>query len=175
MRDICSDLASTIPIRPRVAFVLAIAQRVEPALVKNIQALNAAQKALADGWRWEEGESLRAAHLYEDDVEALAIQGSLISDKEASAAMCATTSAFYYLLWHAFRQDLSIGVVSEGDVPNDMADVTEDVMEEVCDFATQTSLCDRLWITDIAKRLSSDFYTKNTEDLGPVVPRQYFK
>src|SRR6266508_2957108 len=105
MRAVCSNLSNTVPIRPRVAFVLAIAERVMAALTKNTEAFNAVQKALADGWRWEQGESLRAALLYEDNVESLAVQGSLISDKEASAAMCAVTSAFYYLMWHAFRQD----------------------------------------------------------------------
>jgi hypothetical protein len=175
MTDVCSSLSSAIPIRPRVAFVLAIAERVMGALAKNTEAFNAVQKALADGWRWERGESLRATQLYEDDVESLAVQGSLISDKEASAAMCAATSAFYYLLWHAFRQDLSRGLVSEGEVPNDMADVTEGVMEEVCAFATQTSLCDRQWIAALADRLSVDFRGASPEELGPVVPRQYFK
>jgi hypothetical protein len=145
-----------------------------PALAKNPQALNAAQKALTDGWRWEQGENLRATQLYEDDDEALALQGSVITDGEASAAMNAATSAFYYMLWHAFRQDLTKELVREGEIPT-MADVTEGVMEEVCDFARRTSLCDRRWIAALADRLSADFRTASPEELGPVVPREYFK
>jgi hypothetical protein len=171
----CSELRQLVPIRPRVAFVLAVAERVLPALAKNAEAFNVAQQALANAWRWAEGQSISALQLYEDDAAALAVQGSLIKDKEASAAICAVTSAFYYFLWNAFRQQLKEGLVSEGAVPNDMAEVTEEVMEEVCDFAAQTSLCDTHWLTSLAKRLSTDFRAANPEELGPVVARQYVK
>lgn len=174
MRCLCSNLSDTIPVRPRVAFVLAIAERVAPALAENTNAFNAVGKALADGWRWEQGESIRAAQLYDDDVDFLAVQGSLPLNKEASAAMSAATSAFYCVMWHAFRQDLRAGLVSEGEVPNDIADVTEAVMNEVCNFATQTSFCDEHWIASLAERLSTDFRTAKPDELGPVVPRDYF-
>src|SRR5258708_37163833 len=115
MRSHCSDLSDKIPIRARVAFVLALAERVLPSLANNPAGFQAAQQALADAWRWEEGEDVRAAQLYENDVSALAVQGSLITNTEESAAMCAATSAFYYVLWHAFRQDINNGQVSEGE------------------------------------------------------------
>lgn len=175
MRELCSNLSNTVPIRPRVAFVLAIAERVIAALAENVVAFNTVQKALADGWRWEQAEDVRAAQLYEDHVEALALQDSLISDDKASAAICAATSAFYYLMWHAFLQDLNRGMVSVGMIPNDIADVSENTMNYVCEFAAQTSMCDRSWITALADRLSADYRTPSPEELGPVVPREYFK
>jgi hypothetical protein len=173
MRYVCNNLNGTVPIRPRVAFVLAIAERVMPALTDNPEAFGAVQRALADGWRWEQGEDILAKQLYEDDEGDLALQGSLVRDGEASAAVQTATSAFYYTLWHAFYQDLSRGLVREGDVPL-MTEVTEDVLAEVCDFATRTSLCDGHWITAIANRLSTDFHTDNPEELGPIVYHNYF-
>ncbi len=135
MNAISSQLCQHVSARSRVGFVLAIAERVLPALAKNANAFRAAQEALGDGWRWEEGESQRALELYDRHVEALAVQGSMIKDKEASAAMSTATSAFFYMVWHAFAQDIASGLVREGDVPNDMADVTEEVIDEVCDYA----------------------------------------
>jgi hypothetical protein len=153
--------------------VLAIAGRAAPALTTYTAAFDAVQKALADGWLWVEGESIRASQLYTDDVEALAVQGSLLAEKEPSAAMCAATSAFYYVMWHAFRQDLRTGRVSAGEVPNDIADVTEGVIEETCNFALQTSLCDRHWISALAERLLRDFQSAEADELGPIV-RDHF-
>jgi hypothetical protein len=174
MTTLSHELASLVAIRARVAFALGIAERVLPVLLKNADAFQAARAALDDGWRWEQGESLRASKLYESHIEALAVQGSLLSNVEESAAMCAVTSAFFYVLWHAFRQELSTSQVSEGDVPNDMADVTEEVIDEMCDFAARTSVCDRHWISALATRLSTDVRATNPDDLGPVVSREYF-
>jgi hypothetical protein len=169
-----SDLILHLPIRPRVAFVLAIAERVLPALAKNGEAFKAARKAVTDAWRWEEGEKISAIQLYEEDDEALALQTCLIKDKEGSAAINAATSAFYYTLWRAFTLDLSRGQVREGEIPG-MRDVTEEVIDEVCELATQTSLCDSDWILSLSERLASDFRTHNPEELGTSVPRQFFK
>lgn len=174
MKSISANLRNHLPIRPRVAFVLAVAERVLPALAKNPAAFNAARKALTDGWQWEERGIVNALRLYEDNDEALALQGSLIAETEASAALCTVTSAFYYLLWHAFGQDLSRGRAREGEIPG-MTEVTEDVIDEVCNFATRTSLCDTQWIQSLAERLSAGFRTANPEELGSAVPRQYFQ
>jgi hypothetical protein len=175
MKTVSGDLCRAVSVRTRVAFVLAVAERVLPALVGHAEAFHAARKALADGWRWEEGKRIKALQLYDDDVEALAVQGSLIRGPETSAAMCAATSAFYYVLWQAFKHDLTSGFVREGEVPNDIADVTEEVIDEVCDFAMRTSLCDHRWIASLAERLSADFGIANPDDLEPVVPREYFE
>jgi hypothetical protein len=175
MKLISEELCQRVPVRPRVAFVLAVAERVLPALAGTRDAYAVAERALTDGWRWEQGQTIPALQLYKDDVAGLAIQGSLLSGHEASAAMCAATSAFYYTLWHAFRQDLDTGQVSEGEVPNDMAEVTEEVIDEVCDCAIRSSVCDRAWITSLAEHLSANFHATNPEDLGPSVPKEYFR
>jgi hypothetical protein len=174
MRSLYHKLSNTIPIRPRVALVLAIAERVIGALGKNTEAFNAVQKALVDGWRWEQGENVGATQLYDNDDEALALQGCLVKDEQESSAIMAATSAFYYTLWHAYMMDLHRGQVREGEIPG-MTDVTEEVIDEVCEHAIHTSLCDSDWIIALANRLSADFPTTNPEELGPVVPRQYFK
>lgn len=167
-------LEQSATIRARVALVLAIAQRVIPALTANAEAFKAAHRALIDAWQWEEGGAIPALQLYESDVDALAVQGSLVVGEEASAAMFAATSAFYYVLWQAFRQDLKTGRVREGDIPNDIAEITEDVIDEVCRFAAETSLCDSLWINSAMERVCADFPAGNANELGPVVHRQYF-
>jgi hypothetical protein len=175
MKSICNDLIRRIPIRARVAFVLAIAERLLPAISENPEALDTARKAIFDGWRWEEGECIHALQLYEDDVESLARQGSLVKDQEASEAFCAVTSAFFYMIWHAFRHDLTVGQVQEGDIPNDMAEMSEGVIDEVCDFAARTSFYDSRWVASLIERLSTDFHGVDSEDLGPVVLREYFR
>lgn len=170
-----SKLISTIPVRPRVAFTLAVAERVKPALEGNTEAFNAVQKALADSWRWEQGKDIKALQLYDNDDEALALQGCLVKDKEGSNALMTATSAFYFTLRHAYIIDLRKGLVQEGEVPC-MTEVTEqELIDEACKCATQTSLCDSHWITTMVDRLLNDFQTKNPDELGPVVSPQYFK
>lgn len=173
MKASCNDLRQHVPIRVRVAFALAVAERVLPALPKNAEGLKAARKAIADCWRWEEGETIRALQLYEDDDEALVLQGSLIKDKEASAAISAVTSAFYFTLWQAFKQDLKKGLVRAGEVPM-MTEITEEVLDEVCKSATQTSLCDDDWIASVVGKLLRNFHSDNPDELGPTIPRDAF-
>lgn len=167
------DLIEHAPVRARVAFVLAVATRVLPALEENGDAFNTAVKALADAWRWEEGETVSALQLYEDDDEALVLQGSLITEKEALAAIMAATSAFYYMLWHAYKLDLSLARVRRGEVPN-MSEVSEEVIDQVCQYALQTTLCDEGWLNALRQQIVNDYRTNNPEDLGAAIPRQYF-
>jgi hypothetical protein len=169
----CSDLRQHVSIRVRVAFALAVAERVLPALAKNADGFKAARKALDDCWEWEERGTIRALQLYEDDDEALVLQGSLIKDNEASAAISTVTSAFYFTLWQAFQQDLEKGLVRAGEVPM-MTEITEEILDEVCKSATQTSLCDDGWLSSVIGRLVRDFHSDNPYELGPTIPQNYF-
>src|SRR5262249_27245313 len=105
--------------------------------------------------------------------EALVLQGSLIKDKEACAAISTVTSAFYFTLWQAFKQDLNKGLVRAGEVPI-MSEITEELLDEVCNSATQTSVYDDDWIGSIIGRLLRDFYCNNPNELGPTISREYF-
>ncbi len=169
-----SDLQQSVPIRTRVAFVLAVAEKALPALGNKQDALNASAQALADGWRWEEGETISSLQLYEKDDEDLVLQGSLVKEDKALAAIMAATSAFYYLLWHVYKLDLSKGQVKRGEVPN-MGEVSEEVIDDVCKYAIQSTLCDEGWLNTLTKRLIKDYHTNTPEELGAIVPRHYFR
>jgi hypothetical protein len=151
-----------------------VAQKALPALEGKQDALNASAQALADGWRWEEGETISSLQLYEKDDEDLVLQGSLVKDEKALGAIMAATSAFYYMLWHAYKLDLKRGKVKRGEVPN-MGEVSEEVIEHVCQYAMQSALCDEDWLNALAKRLINDYRTNNSEELGAAVPRPYFE
>jgi uncharacterized protein with von Willebrand factor type A (vWA) domain len=173
VKAISRDMRQLVPIRSRVAFVLAVAGKALPALENHRDALDAVAQALADGWRWEEGETISSLQLYEKDDEALALQGCLVKEQAALGAIMAATSAFYYMLWNAYKLDLNRGQVRRGEVPN-MGEVSEEVMDEVCQYATQSGLCDEKWVNAVAERLIRDYRTDKPEELGAVVPRQYF-
>jgi hypothetical protein len=169
-----SDLQQSVPIRTRVAFVLAVAEKALPALENKQDALNASAQALADGWRWEEGETISSLQLYEKDDEDLVFQGSLVKEDKALAAIMAATSAFYYMLWHAYKLDLKNGQVKRGEVPN-IGEVSEEVIDDVCKYAMQSALCNADWLDELTKRLINGYRTDNPEELGAVVPRRYFR
>lgn len=172
MKHTYSKMCQRLPIRARVALVLAVAERVMPVLASHAEASKAAERALAAAWRWEQGTDQPALRLYDDHIEPLAVQGSLLDDSKASAALYSVTSAFFYVLWHAFKLDLIRKHVRPNRVPNDIADITEEVIDEVCDYAIQTSLCDDDWIGTNCKRLNARFDTGKPDQLGePVVPR----
>jgi hypothetical protein len=166
-----ADLQRKISIRPRVAFALAVAERVLPTLVHSKDAFDTAVKTLSDGWRWEEGRSISAEDLYRSNVEGLAVQGSLTSDP----ALGATISAYYYLMWHAFQQDIRESKLPAGKVPNDIAEVSEEVLTEVCEYAAKTPHFDKTWMASTVSRLIEDFSSDTPDDLGPSVMRKYFR
>jgi hypothetical protein len=173
MTATCSDLRDHVPIRVRVAFGLDVAERVLPALTKHLEGFEAARRALTACWRWEKGEPIRAVQLYDANDEALVLQGSFITDIEASAAISTVTSAFYFTLWQAFKQDLNRGLVKTGEVPM-MSEVTEEVIENVCKSAVNTSYCDDSWIASVVGKLLQEFRTENPDELGPTISQDYF-
>jgi len=117
---------------------------------------------------------ISSLQLYEKDDEALTLQGCLVKEKKALGAIMAATSAFYYMLWHAYKLDLNRGHVRRGEIPN-MGEVSEEVIDEVCQYAMQSTLCDEDWLNALTKRLVKDFRIDNPEELGAVVQRQYFR
>jgi len=159
------------PVRIRVAFVLSIADRVLPALNGNNLAYGIANDALRDAWKWVEGGNLRAIQLYNNHIDYLACEGPEITDELESNSFLAVISAFYYVVWHAFQHDLVYHLVSEGDVPNDIAEVSENVIAEVCEFALQTKLCSADYLASKSSQLMNQFYTLNSNELGPLVSR----
>jgi hypothetical protein len=169
-----SDLQECLPIRARVAFVLAAAQRSLLALEGKADASKACAQALRDGWRWQEGEGISSLELYERDDEDLVLQGSLVKEEKALQAIMAATSAFYYTLWHAYKVDLRSAKVMRGEIPN-MGEMSEEVIDEVCQFAMRSGLCEEAWLSAIADRLIRDYGTEKPENLGTSILRRYFE
>jgi len=163
-----------VPVRARVGFALAIAESVLVDLVPNTRAHGIARKALAEGWNWEMRGDIAALRIYDKYVDSLALESSRKMSDGENASFGATISAMYYLMWHAFQEDLRIGMVSDGEIPNDMADVGEDVLDETCEYASRSPAYNPSWTESLVDRLAREFHTQETSEIGTPIPRDYF-
>jgi hypothetical protein len=168
-----AKVLSVIPIRPRVAFVLALADRVANVFPSSRTRNEVVGCALKDAWEWVEGKSTSASSLYEAHVGKLCLESSLLKDGPDASALASAISAFYYVLWHAYRQDLNNERVSAGEVPNDMADVSEEIVDEVCQFACDADSSIKDWVETMGPRFVRDFHFGTPDDLGPIVHRDF--
>ena len=174
MKSISSELQQHAPIRARVAFVLAVAEKVLPALEKDAGALNAAARPWLTGGDGKKGKRFRRFNFMIRTMRLWFFKAVWRRRRRTLAAIMAATSAFYYMLWHAYKLDISRGQVRRGEVPN-MGEVSEEVVDEVCQYAMQSTLCEEDWLNALKQRLINDYSIDNPEDLGPVVSRQYFE
>jgi len=166
----CAELVGSLPIRARGAFVLGVAERMAPPPETNASVADVVHSAMRDAWRWVEGNEVSGKALYDAHIESLGIAGSQPLKGAERAALDAATSAYYYVTWHAFRlHEGSERLVD--DVPNDMAEMTENVIDEVCRFASQSRSWNREWVVSFAKSLSTSFGNAGREALGSPVPR----
>jgi hypothetical protein len=163
-----SEMLEKLTIRARVAFVLGVADRVMLNLIEHSTAFDAGSKAISAGWRWVEGGSISANELYDNHVENLAIQSSMIDNP----ALGTVISALYYVMWHAFKQEINDGKAPI--VPNDIAEVSEEVVDEVCDYATKAKNCDDVWIISVIRRMTKDYTAVQKGEMGSTITRKYF-
>jgi hypothetical protein len=169
--DIVLRVKTELPIRSRVAFVLAIAGNAIRHLPCPSRMRRVAIAALECAWAWEEGQTKTASQMYDEHAPQLAEEDSAPCDSQlACDALCTVVSAYFYMLWHAFGKDLDENVVAPGDVPNDIAEVSEDGIDEVCEFAVKAN-CAREYAERVAEYLIARVPASPTTSYGESVPR----
>ncbi|HEX9294447.1 MAG TPA: Imm6 family immunity protein [Polyangiaceae bacterium] len=161
-------LVEEATVRARVAFVLAIAERVAPLLPKDLR--DRADAALVDSWRWVGGEPLAAEDLYERLTRLAEWEFKAAKGPEKEAVM-ALESAIFYVCWQAFGAELASGKPIEKGVPNDMAEGSEQVANEVADFVVKTGV-DVGFAEDLGERLGRRFPCSSADELGPPITRR---
>lgn len=163
-----ADVKSKCSVRGRVAFVLAIAEQFAESLKYSEKVYTLATKALEDAWKWEEGEQISGDqldyYLENPEEESLAVYGC---DPPASAwvGMMTLTSAISYVIWHAYKKD---GIARMSSV---IHEVTEDVVDEVVDFATRSPDFDVAFVDCIAKYLVEECGSATPNELGKPIAK----
>jgi immunity protein Imm6 of predicted polymorphic toxin system len=160
-----ADVLAHATIRGRVAFVLAAAERVASG-----KHAKTALAALADAWQWVEGKQISASDIYENVDALFAADSDATSDAREAAAVRAAVSAFYYAAWHAFRREWTTN--NRLAIPSDIADVTEEVIDEVSTFALESGAFDEAALS----RLAAHIFAKagegsHQDDLGAPIAR----
>jgi len=163
-------LAAFLPVRARVALALGIADSVLPA-IRDGDSLKTAKKALDDAWKWENGKDVTARDVYAH-IEPVTVAATRSNNEREKAALCAIGSAIYYVAWHAFSSELK--QKKKISVPNDMADVTEETVNEILEYASRTREVE-MNQSSMVERLLTDFRTHDPNEMGKSIERQYFK
>lgn len=163
-----ANVKSKCSICGRVAFVLAIAEQFVESLNYSEKVYSLALKALEDAWKWEEGEQITGDqlnyYLENPEEESLAVYGC---DPPASAwaSIMTLTSAMSYVTWHAYKKD---GITRMSSV---IHEVTEDVVDEVVDFAKKSPGFDVPFADCIAKYLVDKCRSSTPNGLGEPIAK----
>jgi hypothetical protein len=171
MRKELKLIVSKVTIRARVAFALLLAERVLQRLPENSEAYGAVRKALDDGWAWLEGVRIPARQLYWNlgpiDVEATNCEAEPLK-----AELCAILCALYYLTWHAYGVELEAAKDGEISVPSTMAEITEDIIEEMVAYASANGSVDGSWVAVTIRRLLASYPTNDPEAVGEPILKE---
>ena len=165
-----NTLRLRIPIRTRVGVVLAVCERLFPVLNENHNALLTARASVDDCWKWVEGHTISARQIYNHLEELSVFETSAVREEEINA-ICAVELTVQYTSWHAFRLELKGVPPQTRPVPNDMADITEDVVEQIIGFAAKADERALGWAKTLAETHCSSL---PADELGPPVSRHTF-
>jgi hypothetical protein len=126
--------------------------------------------ALDQCWRWVKGDEVRARAIYWDHIESLMAADFRVgnADSPEGVAIRAGIAAFLYAMWQAFRQDRASGI--ERSMPGDVAEVSEEVLDEVYSFAVRNGVTDDE-VDRLVERVLELSPASMPDDLGnPVEP-----
>jgi hypothetical protein len=156
-------------IRARVAFVLAVAEVVRPAIQTREVVAARIRSALDLAWRWEQFGGISGRALY-DMLESENEDGLMVEEWEAPAeqkpAWVAITSAISYASWHAF--------VTGGDkrIPEPIAEVSEEVIDQVVAYARRAPGFDPGGVDRLAQYCVDHHRSADSSVLGEPIPRE---
>jgi hypothetical protein len=98
-------------------------------------------------------------------------EGLLIHEQEASEDMVSAwvtiTTAIAYVAWQAYQQ-------KDEFPPGALCEVSEDIVEQVIEYASKTNVYDADFVNKLSEYLLSSFRTKNANELGKPINREDF-
>lgn len=143
------------------------------AITENQKAFSAARVALEDGWKWVAGESISARRIYNHLEQLSEFETSATTENEINA-ICAVELTVQYVAWHAFRIELEGVAPQTRPVPNDLADITEDIMKQIVDHATAASPDVLSCIENVLSGHQIRARHTKADELGPPVSKRDF-
>jgi len=170
MREDLLPMLELLPIRIRVGMVLAICEKVLPVLAENETAFSACRAALNDGWKWAKGDSISAIEIY-NHMETLGDCETSASREQEINSICAVELTIQYVSWHAFKIELKGVAPQSRPVPNDMADVTENYLSQIIDFAGKADESVPGWVRAL---LNGNHFKSSLADahkIGPAISK----
>jgi hypothetical protein len=159
-------LKEQAPIRARVAFALAVGEAVTGTLPSG-PAKDPALAALAKGWNWAAGAVARAADMHEH-LGAVA-EAEAGAEPNRVSALCSLELVICYASWHAYRQELRGDADGWRFVPNEMAEMSEEVLNQLCQYALEAGISEQL-VGGLA-RAALQHGRSGHRDLGPPIRR----
>lgn len=155
--------------RGRAAFVVAVAGSAVTDVVKG-ESADAAAAALEACWSWIEGEDVHAEQIYSHVALLTELEVQSKTPTESSA-LCAVATAVYYTAWTAYSAETIEGKTELSGVPNDMFDVTDEAIEEACEYAVETEKVRANALTTLATRVAAVSKTEPSEQTGAPIRR----
>jgi len=170
MSDTLNKFVETVTIRARVAYVLGIAEHIISDIKSDSSGYLLAKEAIKTAWAWQNNASVSAdvlnEYLMNEDEEGLLIHEQEASEDMVSAWVTITT-AIAYVAWHAYQQ-------KDEFPPGALCEVSEDIVEQVIEYASKTNVYDADFVNKLSEYLISSFRTKNANELGKPINREDF-
>jgi hypothetical protein len=170
MSDTLNKFVETVTIRARVAYVLGIAEHIISDIKSDYSGYLLAKEAIKTAWAWQNNASVSAdvlnEYLMNEDEEGLLIHEQEASEDMVSAWVTITT-AIAYVAWQAYQQ-------KDEFPPGALCEVSEDIVEQVIEYASKTNVYDADFVNKLSEYLLSSFRTKNANELGKPINREDF-
>ena len=164
------ELVSRASFRGRAAFVVSLATSVGAGVLSG-ESAEAATAALDACWNWIEGGDLTAASIHQHIAPLAGLEVRSETSTESSA-LCAVATAVYYTAWTSYSAEIAEKRIDPATVPNDMFDVTDQALEEACQYALETGVLSAGAINSLATRVAHASRIVPPEQTGPPIRRR---
>jgi len=170
MNDTLNKFIQTVTIRARVAYVLGIAEHIISEVKSDYDGYLLAKEAIKTAWAWQNNASVSAdvlnEYLMNEDEEGLLIHEQEASEDMVSAWVTITT-AIAYVAWQAYQQKNEFP-------PGALCEVSEDIVEQVIEYASQTNVYDAYFVKKLSEYLNTKCSTNKSNELGKPINREDF-
>lgn len=159
------DFISSITIRARVAFYLAIAESLFNVIKKDEKGYAEARNALDKCWKWLEGEEVAGDTLYEslenEDDTGLLVFGSMAAGNPLKLAVWNTlATALMYVIWQAYE------VEGEKYLPQTIEEVNETMIDDLLSCASESDQFNVSWFEELKQYLLEKYPANEPNQLG---------
>ena len=165
------DFINKISIKARVAFYIAIAEKLFEQVNQNVSGYTQAREALDHCWSWLEGKAITGDELYEyleneQDTGLMVFGYYFKNDPINEPIWKIIITSLMYNIWQAYQ------IENERYLPQTIEDVDETIIDDFMRYIDECQTFNRVWVDLLINYLIENYGTSNTNGNSAILKNE---